>query len=337
MKDRYPTTDIHYDRLVVVVNFSDFTFEVQPVFEVLDEDGEHTDYTYPDSIKNCYKVTKPKQEQEAMTSFKQSHGEHHRHLCKMMRSWKNHVGLAMGGLLMDTLTYNFLMESHGYDNCSYSDYGNLVRDFLKYLKDQPSQDHYQALGSNQDVKVKHPFKSKAKSAYAIADKACNERDDMKRNDLWRDIFGVSFPKCKSSKREEYAFNYTDNEQFIEDQYVVDISGNVSINCKIERDGYHTKLLKEVLKNNEWIPKQYSLIFYVENTDVAGAYDIRWKIRNVGEEAKRRDCLRGQIEHSNWGNNQRKESSKFYGPHYVECYLIKGNRVVARDRINVPIE
>lgn len=54
--ERYPSTDIHYDRLVVVVNFVDFKFEVQPVFEEADEDGVHTNYKYPDSVKSCYKI-----------------------------------------------------------------------------------------------------------------------------------------------------------------------------------------------------------------------------------------------------------------------------------------
>lgn len=30
-----------------------------------------------------------------------------RPLCKMTRAWKNQHGIAMGGLLIDTLAYNF--------------------------------------------------------------------------------------------------------------------------------------------------------------------------------------------------------------------------------------
>lgn len=59
--------------------------------------------------------------------------------------------------------------------------------------------------------------------------------------------------------------------------------------------------------------------------------------NVGDEAKRRNCLRGLIENPNLSNNGRKETSNFFGPHYVECYIIKNGVVVARDRILVPIE
>jgi hypothetical protein len=32
-----------------------------------------------------------------------------------------------------------------------------------------------------------------------------------------------------------------------------------------------------------------------------------------------------------------EHTSFYGPHYVECYLIKNGVCVAKDRIDVPIE
>ncbi|MCR4773329.1 MAG: hypothetical protein K5854_03085 [Prevotella sp.] len=34
---------------------------------------------------------------------------------------------------------------------------------------------------------------------------------------------------------------------------------------------------------------------------------------------------------------RHESSDFRGDHYVECYIIKDGIMVARERINVPIE
>ena len=41
--------------------------------------------------------------------------------------------------------------------------------------------------------------------------------------------------------------------------------------------------------------------------------------------------------SNKGSHQRKEEANFYGPHFVECYIIKNGIVIARAKINVPIE
>lgn len=71
--NRYPTTNICVDRLVVDVFFGDFTFEVQPVFEVKDDD--EINYKYPDNKSGTYKITKPRQEQDEMLSFKLEHGE----------------------------------------------------------------------------------------------------------------------------------------------------------------------------------------------------------------------------------------------------------------------
>lgn len=60
--ERYPKTKIKVDRLVVDVFFSNFTFEVQPVFE--EKNGEEINYKYPDTKTNTYKITKPRQEQD---------------------------------------------------------------------------------------------------------------------------------------------------------------------------------------------------------------------------------------------------------------------------------
>ena len=59
--------------------------------------------------------------------------------------------------------------------------------------------------------------------------------------------------------------------------------------------------------------------------------IYWKVRNVGYEAIRRNCIRGQIKK---GIDYLNESTNFYGPHYVECYIIKDGICVARDKISV---
>lgn len=337
LQDRYPNTSIRYDRLVVDVFFSDFTFEVQPVFEEEDEDG-YINYKYPDTKYNCYKITKPKQEQNAMTEFKSNHGGHHRLLCKMTRSWKNNMGVAMGGLLVDTLAYNFLKDRDDYDFASFSDFDDMCKDFFEFLKKQPKQDHYQALGSNQDVKVKHPFRHKAGMAYEKAKEAINKETDELKNSAWREVFGRDFPKGDEvcSEARSFAQTYSDKEQFIEDKYPIDIQYDLKIDCLIERNGFRPTKLRNMLHKKEWILHDYTLKFFIEYTDVPKDYIVKWKVKNVGEEAKRRNCLRGFIEEPNLSNNGRKETSNFYGPHYVECYIIKNGVVVARDKISVPI-
>ena len=46
-------------------------------------------------------------------------------------------------------------------------------------------------------------------------------------------------------------------------------------------------------------------------------------------------LRGLIFNDN-GSEKRIENSNFEGAHFVECFIIKNNVCVARDRIDVPI-
>jgi len=65
------------------------------------------------------------------------------------------------------------------------------------------------------------------------------------------------------------------------------------------------------------------------------YSVYWKVRNVGPEAERRDMTRGKILDDR-GNSERIENTNFYGPHYVECYIIEDGVCAARDRIGVPI-
>lgn len=338
LKERYPNTKVKDDRLVVDVFFTDFKFEVQPVFE--EQDGDETNYKFPDTKYDSYRITKPKQEQAEMTSFRQEHGDTHRLLCKMMRSWKNNVGQAIGGLLIDTLTHRFLSNHSKYDHAGTSVFDELCRDFFEYLKNEPKQDHYQALGSGQDVKVKKPFQAKAKKAYNKAVDAIAETDETKRNDLWRDIFGRQFPKAKTAVTESREFsssiNYTDPEQFIEDLYPVDIRYNMNLDCLVKRDGFRGVLLSHILSTGQSVPRGCSLDF-MPTTGVPEPFDVKWKVRNEGDEAKRRNCLRGEIIAPNRMGGARHENADFQGPHYVECYIVKDGIVVARDRINVPIE
>ena len=217
----------------------------------------------------------------------------------------------------------------------------LCRDFFEYLKNEPKQDHYQALGSGQDVKVKKHFQRKAKKAYIKAVDAIAETKENKRNDMWREIFGRKFPKAVTAVAESREFSasvgYTDPEQFIEDIYPVDIRYNATLDCEVKRDGYREAMLSYLLMTGQRVSRVRTLDFTVK-TDVPQPYEVKWKVRNVGDEAKRRKCLRGEIIASNRMNGlARHESADFCGPHYVECYIVKDGIVVARDRIDVPIK
>ncbi len=199
LKQRYPTSDITYDTLVVVVKFKDFKFEVQPVFEDNQQEDGVPVYKFPHTGNGgSYKTTKPRHELNEMRRFKNEYGNAHRYLCKIMRAWKDNVGQVMGGLLLDTLAYNYMKNDEDIAKSTLSTFDIVCRDFFAFLKDQPEQEIYKALGSGQNVKVKRQFQNKAKQAYKLAVAAIEAESVEDKHDKWREIFGNKFPKATTS-------------------------------------------------------------------------------------------------------------------------------------------
>lgn len=337
IKARYPRTDVRVDRLVVTVTYTNFHVEVQPVFEEFDANGKSY-FKYPDTYNGgSWKITKPRQEIAAMKEFVDQKNKNLRKLCKMARAWKNKHGIGMGGLLIDTLAYNFLKSTDYYDDKSYTYYDWLSRDFFKYLMDQPNQDHYQALGSGQDVKVKKRFQKQAKKAY----EACLAAIEAEGNDAayskWKKVYGRPFPAKPTVATENTGTkSWSDTEEFIEDQHPIDVRYDVDLDCDVSQDGFMVRSLRHLLSINAPLLANKQLKFKATPKDIEGSYFIKWKVLNRGAEAERRNCIRGQITLDD-GKFQLRERTDFRGDHIVECYVIKNNVVVARNRIEVPIE
>ena len=330
----YSSSDIKVDRCVVTVNFTDSHIDVQPVFEVEDQD-----YKYPDTYGDgSWKITKPRKEMKAMVEFEANLNRNLRRLCKMARSWKNKHGVCLGGLLIDTLAYKFLRSNTYFNEKSFAYYDEMCRDFFKYLYDQPKdQTEYGALGSKQRVKVKKSFRRKAKKAYDLAEEAIEADTDKIKHNKWRDIFGNDFPKYEDEEKEALNINYSyrNTEEFIESYYPVDIQYDLKIDCDIKQNGFRVGLLREFLIKKIRLMPNKSLRFFIDKIDVPAPYAVKWKVTNRGEQAIKRDCIRGKI-NDDLGSFERKESTNFKGSHFVECYVIKDTVVVARDIIDVPI-
>ena len=219
---RYPKTNVRVDRLVVTVTYTNFHVEVQPVFE-----QDDCSFKYPDTKNGgAWKITKPREEMDAVTKLDVEKNSNLRRLCKMVRAWKNKHGVGMGGLLIDTLAYNYLNSTKDYDSKSFLYYDELSRDFFKYLSELPKQDRYDAPGSKQHVKVKKAFQQKAKKAYKLCLKAIEAEGTKGVNDKWKKIFGQTFPADEEQTTKSSLANsfmaWDNTEEFIEDRYPVDI-------------------------------------------------------------------------------------------------------------------
>lgn len=123
------------------------------------------------------------------------------------------------------------------------------------------------------------------------------------------------------------------EQFIEDFGIeTKISHHLEIDCEIKQDGYRPFFLKSL---NFPLKKKRGLEFFISKCTVPRPFKVKWKIKNSGKEAESVGVLRGEIV-DDLGNERRKESTSYTGSHYVECYIIKDNICVAKNRIDVPI-
>lgn len=336
IKARYPNTDVRVDRLVVTVRYTNFHVEVQPVFEEYDENDESY-FKYPDTYDGGkWKITKPRQEIAAMKDFVDQKNKNLRRLCKMVRAWKNKHGVVMGGLLIDTLAYNYLSSTSDYDNKSYTYYDWMSRDFFKYLMDQPEQDYYKALGSRQNVKVKKKFQKKAKEAYELCLEAIDAGGSASACSTWKDVYGKHFPDISDEiSKDERGFAWRNTEEFIEDKYDLDIQYHLRIDCDVKQNGFREYGLRDMLRNKFRLLPNKRLVFKVIENEVPFPYILKWKVLNRGEVAQKKDQIRGQIINGS-GNNEHIEHTSFKGGHIVECYAVKGTVVVARDRIDVPI-
>jgi hypothetical protein len=329
--ERYTQTDIRADGQVVVVSFQNHQIEVVPVFE--QADGS---FKYPDTKNGGdWLITRPRQEIQAIRDLDGEKNYNLRLLCKMIRAWKNKHGQEIGGLLVDTLAYNFLNSTNTYDDKSYASYGLMLRDFFAFLKDQPDQSYYLAPGSRQQVEVKKKFQSKAKKAYSLSLQAidCDNQDEA--NKIWRKVFGRPFPVSKESAVSKSSLGWNDTEEFIEDKYPVDIRYNLEIDCEVSQNGYREYDLTYFLSKFIPLLPNKSLLFKVIRTDVPRPFHIEWKVLNRGEVAIAKNQVRGQILVDD-GKLEKKERTTFKGEHIVECFAIKNGVVVAKDRIDVPI-
>lgn len=331
LKARYKNTEIRVDQCVVRVRFTSnaFKFEVQPAFE-----NVHGSFDYPDTKAEAWKVTKPREEIAATKECNDRTSTNMRHLARMARAWKNANGVKMGGLLIDTLVYNFFDQTDDYDAAGTGSFDLMARDFFEFLKDQSEQEYYLALGSRQRVHVKAKFQPKARKAYNRCLQAIADEGKTSANKKWREVFGTSVPLAKSASESSRSFR--DTEEFIEDEFPVDVSETVSIDCEVTQAGWRPTWLSTMRRDGVLLKADKGLRFVVTSCSVGEPYTLKWKVLNRGPEAERRDAIRGQIVDSS-KQGVRIEHSEFKGEHVVECYVVKDGVVVARDRIDVPID
>ena len=181
------------DGQVIVIKFTDgVIFELVPCFI-----NKNDSYTYPDTHDGGkWRKTNPKPEIKEINDANNRWKKNLKRLCRMARAWKYNWDMPIGGLLIDTLAYNF-MKDWSYQDKSYLYYDYMSRDFFKFLKDQnEEQSYWNSPGANQQVYRTGKFEYKALRCYNISLEAIKfeeEKKEWSANQKWREIYGSKFP------------------------------------------------------------------------------------------------------------------------------------------------
>jgi hypothetical protein len=191
----YSTTNLRADGQVIQIPFTNgITFELQPVFT-----NTGGSYTFPNANDGGrWVTTNPRSEIEAIRTRNNACNGNLVQLCRMARAWKNKWDVPIGGLLIDTLAYQFI-ENWQYRDKFYYYYDYMSRDFFSWMMNQDeNQEFWRAPGSGQYVYGKGLFQYKAKRCYnialeAITHETATPKREWSAKDKWRDIYGTSFP------------------------------------------------------------------------------------------------------------------------------------------------
>lgn len=332
LKERYPRTTLRGDGQVVVIEFTAYTVELVPGFMQSDDR-----FKYPDTHDGgSWKYTDPLSEQDECAACDDRSNKNYYNFCHIIRCLRNKAGFAMGGLLIDTLVYNHFTENDDYSSSGYSDYLEILKNLLYYLKGRSKETKYWlAVGSNQQVTNTDSgsWISKVQDAYDKIKDLDNASDEVFT--VLHDLLGKEFPTEDTTASYTRTFaTASSTEQFIDQLYPVDIQYSLHIECKVTQDGWRPAFLRDMLRQRQWLSHNKKLDFYITSTNCPQPYSIYWKVRNVGSEAMRRGMIRGEIKKTD--QTHQIERTSFYGEHFVECYLVKNGICVAFDRIDVPI-
>jgi len=313
--EKYPNTPIKAFGKVVVVEFSEpnHNIEVLPGFEL--EDGR---VKIPNSTEGgCWEIWDPRAEIARIDESDKASGGKTRLLVRMLKKWEEKCSVNLKSYKIESAVIKFLdINGSNFDSTP-----SMLLDFFAFLEQEVEEDN----------------KSYVSTALNRVKKAigCQESGKLLKAIFeWKKIFGNDFPSQsalkETAKLDEY---YSPKEEYIEDYYKVELIEDyfIKLDCNVTQDGFRPNLLSKL----RFLHKRKKLQFFIAKCNVPEPFQVKWKVRNFGDEAKRNNQLRGEI-WSDTGKRKKFETTLYHGDHYVECYIIKDNKVVTYDKIDVPI-
>lgn len=261
--------------------------------------------------------------------------------CKSRKSWKN----MPSGLLQTVLCEEKLEDSYErIDELFYYTMKAIVERLeINTCVTAPVDNGRNLTPRKSDIQRMTNWKNRLKSK--LEDLEILFKDDCTKDDAiqaWYGFFNHDYWSEQSTEIAKYESktvlrpicSFADTEEYIEELYPLSLSYSCKVSCIVSGNGWRPKLLTEFLSIlRHYLPHNFEIRCTMDYTDCPQPYKIFWKVKNVGPEAERRNQIRGQIVEK---GKTIVEHSNFYGNHYIECYIIKNNMCVAKERINIPI-
>lgn len=328
LKEKYTTTEkIKGWGKVVLIKFSDGKHNVELLPAWKNKDNTFTIPNSSDGGK--WEIWDPLSEIQYITDSNKSTNGLTKKIIRMVKKWSEYCNVDIKSYQIEIKVVEFLFNYDYENNFSYS---QTIKDFFNYLK------------QNNDI---DGIESKVDSAISRSTNAClYEKQDKKEEACgeWQKIFGYDFVKLikKQLSDEILKLNQkypSEKEEFLTSKYNIPIRIDDTIKFKIDAevtmDSFRKNRLSYFILNNLLLLKMKEIIFFVDQNNISGSYEIFWKVRNFGDEAMEDHDLRGEIS-KDTGHECKVEHTKYKGKHYVECYLVQNNICVATDKISVPI-
>lgn len=181
--------------------------------------------------------------------------------------------------------------------------------------------------------------------------AFDETDRDKSIRLWQDVFGPDFKsgalvKAASLAPSSASVPWSGEQQIDKAPFGMPVRLDPKVSLRVtgrctglahglyfRRNGFQQF---DLPSRGNRVPKNRSLRFTAKVDGLDQPFRLFWKVRNGGEEAASQYALRGEIREGIAGSLVHTETTSYKGTHYVECYVIKGGVVVARNRQTVVV-
>jgi hypothetical protein len=177
------------DGQVVVVPFTSYEVELVPAFT-----SGNQFLVCDTNERGSYKTVDPDAEISMLNYYDKDSSGNTRDLIRMMKRWQEYCGVPIKSFWIELVAETFVSD-WAYKGNSTTWYDYMVRDFLANLIGR-ANGYVIVPGTYEAINIGDAWKSKAKTAYSRALKACvyEASSSLLAGEEWQKIFGTDIPK-----------------------------------------------------------------------------------------------------------------------------------------------